>query len=138
MKFANRRLIREYREVGHLRTLLCLLIALIPPLASCAHSALGVKMDSSAVARSLGLKGCRVSIPLTQVEVIEQAKRDGDPDPESHPEWIRMRREFRDGDQFRLVNCVRTDKSGVAGGAYYFALFRNDVAISEMHNIIVN
>ncbi len=138
MKFANHRSMSDCRLYARPRRSLSVLVALFSLLVSCTYSSLGLKMEPCAVAKRLGLTGCRVSIPLTPTEVIEQAKRDGDPRPESRPEWIRMLNEVRSGDQFRLVNCVRTDKSGVAGGAYYFALFRKDVVIGEMHHVIVN
>ena len=138
MQFANHRSLRDCRRYACPLRTLSVSIALFSLLVGCTYSSLGLKMEPGSVAKRFGLTGCRVSIPLTATEVIEQAKRDGDPRPESRPEWGRMLNEVRSGDQFRLVNCVRTDRSGVSGGAYYFALFRKDVVIGEMHHVIVN
>ena len=120
------------------RLLACVSLALWIVLAGCMHSALELKMESGSVARRLGVPGCRVSIPLKPSQVLEQARRDGDTNPEARPEWIAMQRQFQSGDQFRLVHCMGGGQSGIATRTYYFALFRSNSVIAEMHHVIVD
>jgi hypothetical protein len=72
------------------------------------------------------------------VEVLREARRDGDPNPETRQEWLDMLARFRVGDRYRLVNCVKTDNLGRTGGDYYYALIRGNEIIAKMHNVIIN
>jgi len=90
-------------------------------------------MEPKSIAKQLGLPGCRVSIPLSQSEVIEDAKRIGNPDLEKYPQWIEMTSNTRPGDQLRLVNCLMAGRSRKTGDVYYYVLIRNGKIISEFH-----
>lgn len=83
------------------------------------------------MAERLGLPDCRVSVPLSQSEVIEDAKRVGNPNPEKNQEWIEMTENFQPGDQLRVVNCLRSSRS-----TYFYALIRNDSIISKFYSSI--
>jgi hypothetical protein len=70
----------------------------------------------------MGLHDCRVSVPLTPSEVIENSKRSGNPEPEDNADWIRMAAELRPEDQLRLINCLGVKGTGEP---YYYALIRD-------------
>jgi hypothetical protein len=70
----------------------------------------------------MGLHDCRVSVPLTPSEVIENSKRSGNPKPEDNADWIRMAAELRPEDQLRLINCLGAKGTGEP---YYYALIRD-------------
>ncbi|HJR75099.1 MAG TPA: hypothetical protein VJ806_15855 [Luteimonas sp.] len=101
-------------------------------LAGCASAPTAVKMEPKSVAKQLGLQGCRVSVPLSQAEVISDAKRTGNPNPEAYREWTEITANIQPGDQLRLVNCLESRSKDV-GNPYYYALVRNDAIILKFH-----
>lgn len=92
-----------------------------------------LRMEPRSIAKRLGLPNCRISVPLSQSEVIEDAKRIGNPNPEEYPDWIKMTENMRSGDQLRLVNCLEASRSKNVGDPYYYALIRNGTIISKFH-----
>lgn len=83
------------------------------------------------MAKRLGLPDCRVSIPLSQSEVIDDARRVGNPNAAKSEEWIKMTDALRPGDQLRIVNCLRSSRS-----TYFYALVRNDSIILSFYSSI--
>lgn len=108
-------------------------IAIAFVVAGCASEPATVRMESKSIAKQLGFPYCRVSVPLSQSEVIEDAKRMDIPDPEKYVEWIKMKSSVQPGDQLRLVNCFTASRSKYGGDPYYYALIRNGKIISEFH-----
>jgi hypothetical protein len=106
--------------------------------AGCASVPAAVEMEPKSIARELGFPSCRVSVPLSQAEVIADAKRMGNPKPESYPEWIEMTASIRSGDQLRLVDCLRANRSTSIGDPYYYALIRGGKIVSKFHFILIN
>jgi len=106
--------------------------------AGCASSRPAVKMEPGSVATQLGVPGCRVSIPLSQSEVIEDAKRMGNPNPEKYPEWIGMVASKQPGDQWRLVDCLSASRAAKVGDPYYYALIRDGKIVSRFHFLLIN
>lgn len=99
----------------------------------CAPVPTTLRMEPRSIAKRLGLPNCRISVPLSQSEVIEDAKRIGNPNPEEYPDWIKMTENMRSGDQLRLVNCLEASRSKNVGDPYYYALIRNGTIISKFH-----
>ncbi|SFR94305.1 hypothetical protein SAMN05216570_0964 [Dyella sp. OK004] len=95
-------------------------------------------MEPRSIAKQLGFPSCLVSVPLSQSEVIEDAKRMGNPKPEHYPEWIEMSASIQPGDQLRLVDCLRANRSTNVGDPYYYALIRDGKIVSEFHFILIN
>lgn len=89
-------------------------------------------MEPHSVAKRLGEPDCRVSIPLTQEEVLAEARRWGDPNPEARPEWAKILAELRPGDQLQMVDCVRAKHN------FYFAHVRNDAIVTRMYTAILD
>lgn len=99
----------------------------------CAPGPATVKMEPKPIAMKLGVPDCMVSVPLSQSEVIEDAKRMGSPNPEESPQWTGMVSSIRQGDQLRLVNCLSLSRSKNVGDPYYYALIRDGKIISKFH-----
>lgn len=96
-------------------------------LAGCASPTLmTVKTGSRSEAKQLGFPNCRVSVPLSQSEVIEDAKLIGNPHPEDDPEWIAITKNIQSGDHLRAVDCLNEERSRVGGGTYFYTLIRNN------------
>ncbi|WP_426662798.1 hypothetical protein [Rhodanobacter aciditrophus] len=112
--------------------------------ASCAHDASIPKVDRSPnldlspIAKRFGVPRCKVSVPLTQEQVLLAAKRQGDPYTEKRPEWATIKREAKPGDQLRQVICLTTGPQGYAAGDVFYGLFRRGKMVAEMHTIIIN
>lgn len=98
--------------------------------AGCSHLPMGVKREAKILAGQLGLEGCKLSVPLTRLEVIKDAKRMGNPQPESNQDWIAMAGDIRSGDQLRIVDCLSTHST------YYYVLIRDGAIIREFHSSI--
>lgn len=102
----------------------------------CASS--GPKMESASVAKRLGVSGCKVSVPMSEKEVLVSARDWGDPHLETRNEWTELLAASRAGDELRLVDCIKPDKDGVAFGYYYYALFRNQTIVAKIPGAIIN
>lgn len=107
-------------------------LAAMAGVAGCANSHGRLKLEPAAVARQLGVPRCRASVPLTQEEVLGDARRWGDPHPESRPEWLKIIAEIRPGDQLRMIDCIRTHHN------FYYAHIRNGAIVTEMYTIILD
>lgn len=86
MKFTNR-----LASVAFTARSLVTAISLGLVVVGCASVSSGVKVESTSVAKRLGVSGCTVSVPLSPSEVIAEAKKDGNPEPEKNSDWIKPR-----------------------------------------------
>lgn len=73
-------------------------------------------MESTRVARELGLSNCTITEPMRRYETLDYADLIGYPNLADSPEWAEAISLIQAGDDLRYVNC----KSGVN----YFGLFR--------------
>ncbi len=105
--------------------------------AGCTHAYDGPKNAPASVAERLGVPGCRVSVPMSQAEVLANAKRDGDPHTEGREEWLKIVATSHPGDELRKVACLKSGRYGSAGDMY-FGLFRNGAMIAKLNYIIIN
>ncbi|HET8553283.1 MAG TPA: hypothetical protein VFL78_00490 [Rhodanobacteraceae bacterium] len=105
-------------------------------LAGCSSMLTTVKMAPKTLANKLGFTGCEVSVPLSQSEVIEDAKRIGNPHPEEYPQWIAITKNLRPGDQLRLVTCLQSNKDNKFAGQYFYALIRDNEDILRFYPMI--
>lgn len=103
-------------------------------LAGCTSSTLTtVKMAPNTVAKQLGFPRCRVSVPLSQSEVIEDAKVIGNPRPEEDPEWVAITKNDQPGDELRVVDCLKAGRSSRDSGTYFYVLIRNNQIIRKFY-----
>jgi hypothetical protein len=93
-----------------------------------------IRSEPPSFAAQLGLPYCKVSVPLSPSEVVENSKRSGNPNPESNGEWIKMAAALQPGDQLRRVNCLGAQ--GHVGDPYYYALIRNHEIFLKFHPMI--
>ena len=112
-------------------------VALLGVAACVSHQA-SLRMEPKSVARQLGVANCRVSAPVTQEEMLRQARLDGIPEPETRQEWTDMVARIQPGDQLRVVNCVAMGSQGLAVGNYCYALFRGSKAVVTLYDITIN
>lgn len=104
----------------------------------CASAPPGPERDTRSVARDLGFPGCNVSVPLSQAEVIENARRIGNPYAQSFSTWKDLVAKIQPGDQLRLVDCRRESRHRDVGDPYYYALFRAGKVVAEFHFILLD
>ena len=102
----------------------------------CAHTT-GPRMEPSHVADEVGFPKCRVSVPLSQDEVLANARLTGVSAPETQVDWTRMKATYRLGDRLRFVSCVSGKHLG-APGYSFFGLFRGNSVALQMFQIIDN
>ncbi|QWT20337.1 hypothetical protein KPL74_21665 [Bacillus sp. NP157] len=100
---------------------------------ACASSPAHVDVVPGKVAKQWGFPGCEISVPLSPAQVVDDVKTLGGSAPETYPEWNRLLSVRRDGDQLRLVDCTRERRNRDVGDPYYYALFRDDKVIAELH-----
>ncbi|GLQ95626.1 hypothetical protein [Dyella mobilis] len=122
-KFSN---FLEHRE-------LVIVVAIALAVAGCASGPTDLRVEPRSIAQKLGLPDCKVSVPLSQAEVIDDAKRVGNPNPERNQDWIEITKNFQPGDELRAVNCLSAARSKDVGDPYYYALIRNDVIVLKFH-----
>jgi hypothetical protein len=119
---------KRYRSVNKLCDFVTS-IAITFALAGCVSTQSRIKMEPMSVANRLGLPNCKVSIPMSESEVVDNAKRDGVPNPEKNQEWIEMTKSLQPRDQLRLVSCKY-------GNPYFYALIRNEAVILKFRPLL--
>ena len=95
-------------------------------------------MNLSSIAKRFGVPHCKVSVPLTQEEVLRAVELQGVPHPDNRADWTAMVADLRPGEQLRQVICLTKGKSGAAAGDVFYGLFRGGEMVTEMHTIIIN
>lgn len=104
----------------------------------CGCASYSPKMESASVATRLGYPHCKVSVPMSQDEVIASERWRGDPITETRDEWTTILAATQPGDQLRLVDCVRPDSRGIAVGYYFYGLFRGQNIVAKLSGPIIN
>lgn len=99
----------------------------VPIIAGCAHQ-LGPKMESTRVARELGLGNCTVTEPMRRYETLDYADLIGNPSLADSPEWAQAISMRQPGDDLRFVECK--------SGANFFGLFRGKSVLLEFGGML--
>lgn len=116
-----------FAHVGRVLIAITLLTAV-----ACATTPELISMESREFAKSLGLPGCRVSVPLSHAEIIEIGRKwEIYTNPESDPEWVKMVATEQPGDQLRLVDCEGTERS-------FYALIRNNAIMFRYYPLTMD
>ena len=106
-------------------------------LVGCAGTQSTVKTEPRSVARRLDFPLCMVSVPMSQSQVLEAAKRDGNPDPEGNGEWVGIVAKLQPGDKLREVSCFKAYHLGKKiDDPQFYTLFRDDVEVARFHPVI--
>jgi hypothetical protein len=107
-------------------------IAIVQASAGCASTPSMPRMETRSISKRLAVPNCRVSVPLSQSEVLSLVKRwDHHPNPQMEPEWIVIAANQQPGDELRMVSCR-------VGDPYFYALVRNDTILLKFHPSIVD
>jgi hypothetical protein len=126
------------------RCALFVILGALVLLAACAHVARGPAVDRSsgvdlaALADRFRTPRCEVSVPLSQVQALALAEREGVPYPETRTDWIAFAAAIQPGDQLRQVSCLSRGNVGRAAGVVFFGLFRGNTLVAQMHPMIIN
>lgn len=94
-------------------------------------------MERAGVAKQVGFSQCRVSVPLSQDEVLLNARLLGVPEPEKQIDWAQLRATYRPSDQIRFVACT-SGNTVRAPGYSFFGLFRGNSAIFQLFQVVDN
>ena len=101
------------------------LMALALAIAGCVHTSDVFEMEPKSISKQLALPTCRVSVPLSESEVVDRLRRfDNIENPETYPDWIAITSGYRSGDQIRMLSCTTRC-------LYSYALIRNNKVLSE-------
>lgn len=92
-------------------------------------SRLGPAMESTRVARELGLSGCGVSKPMRRYQALDLADLSGNPNLADSPDWEKALSMMQPGDELRHVYCE-------SNGDNYFGLFRGTSIILRFGRMI--
>jgi hypothetical protein len=84
-----------------------------------------------ALAAQLGYEGCKVSKPLTKLEVMGRDMSGGNGASRAHPDWDEIVAQYKSGDQVYFVDCRRVDPSRIAAGTTLYVLVRDGAVIAR-------
>jgi hypothetical protein len=84
-----------------------------------------------AVAAQLGYQGCRVSKPLTMLQVMGKDMSGGNEASRAHPDWDALIAKYASGDQVYLIDCRSVDPSRIVAGTFLYALVREGVVVAR-------
>jgi hypothetical protein len=93
-----------------------MLLAIV--LTGCAHTSEVYQWEPRSVAKQLGMPSCRVTVPLSESEVVETLGRYHGIEPEENPEWVAITSNHQPGDQIRVFDCKKISS--------FYALVRGD------------
>jgi len=104
----------------------------------CVTDSFQYKWDKPQKARAIGRKDCDISLPLTDEEVFQGAKRNGIYDSADSKRWLEFKAQQRDGDEIRYVACESVGKDKVLVGIDEFVLLRGNTIVANVFSIIID
>ena len=84
-----------------------------------------------ALAAQLGYEGCKVSKPLTKLEIMARDMSGGNGASRAHPDWDEIIAQYKSGDQVYFVDCRRVDPSRIVAGTSLYVLVRGGAVIAR-------
>jgi hypothetical protein len=97
----------------------------------CGCSTAGRADKAAAIAGRLGYEGCRVSKPLTMLQVMGKDMSGEYKMGRPHPDWDELIREYASGDVIYFIDCRGVDPSRIVVGISLYALVRDGVVIAR-------
>jgi hypothetical protein len=79
----------------------------------------------------MGYEGCRVSKPLTMLQVMGKDMSGGNEANRAHPDWDALIAKYAPGDQVYFIDCRRVDPSRIIAGTAFYALVRDGVVVAR-------
>ena len=84
-----------------------------------------------ALAAKLGYEGCKVSKPLTKLEIMARDMSGGNGAGRAHPDWDEIVAQYKSGDRVYFVDCRRVDPSRIIAGTSLYVLVRDGAVIAQ-------
>jgi hypothetical protein len=88
------------------------------------------KPDSTAA--RLGYEGCRLSKPLTMLQVMAKDMSGGNEANRAHPDWDELIAKYASGDRIYFIDCRKADPARIFAGTSLYALVRDGVVIARV------
>jgi hypothetical protein len=82
-------------------------------------------------AARLGYEGCKISQPLSMLEVMGKDMSGGNGANRAHPDWDELIAKHKSGDQVYFVDCNRVDPSHIVAGTSLYVLVRDGAVIAR-------
>jgi hypothetical protein len=79
----------------------------------------------------LGYEGCRVSKPLTILQVMAKDMSGGNGASRAHPDWDALIAKYASGDEVYFIDCTGADSSHIVAGTSLYALVREGAVIAR-------
>jgi hypothetical protein len=89
-------------------------------------------------AARLGYAGCKLSKPLTMLEVMGKDMSGGydSKRPRPHPDWDELIQQYAAGDRIYFIDCRRVDPTRIVVGISLYALVRDGVVIARAFDMM--
>jgi hypothetical protein len=91
---------------------------------------------SGNTAARLGYEGCKVSQPLSMLEVMGKDMSGGNEANRAHPDWDDLIAKHKSGDQVYFIDCRRVDPSRIVAGTSLYVLVREGAVIARVAETI--
>jgi hypothetical protein len=92
----------------------------------------------AAIAARLGYEGCRLSKPLTMLQIMAKDMSGGTEASRAHPDWDELIGKYASGDQVYFVDCRKGNSSSIVTGTSLYALVRDGVVIARVSDTAEN
>jgi hypothetical protein len=86
---------------------------------------------NKALAAQLGYEGCKVSKPLSKLEIMARDMSGVNGASRAHPDWDEIVAQYKSGDQVYWVDCRRVDPSRLVAGTSLYVLVRDGAVIAR-------
>jgi hypothetical protein len=85
---------------------------------------------------SLGYEGCKLSKPLTMLQVMGKDMSGGYQANRAHPDWDELIQKYVSGDRIYFVDCRRADASRIVAGTSLYVLVRQGAVIARAQDTL--
>jgi hypothetical protein len=91
----------------------------------------GCSTGGETLATHLGYEGCRLSKPLTMLQVMAKDMSGGNEASRAHPDWDELIGKYASADRVYFIDCRRVDPSRIVVGTSEYVLVRDGVVIAR-------
>ena len=96
------------------------------------------RAEPEAIAAHVGYEGCRLSKPLTMLQVMAKDMGGGNEASRAHPDWDELISKYKSADQVYFVDCRKADTSRIVNGTSLYVLVREGVVIARVSDAAEN
>jgi hypothetical protein len=83
------------------------------------------------IAAHLGYEGCKLSKPLTMLQVMAKDMSGGNGANRAHPDWDELIAKYASGDQIYFIDCRKADPTRIFAGTSLYVLVRDGTVIAR-------